>query len=432
MLESKFEISVGMSRKWDARKAGREVAENAIKNLTRPPNFFLLFSTIHYEKHGGFEEFLSGVWDVLPKGTPLVGGTVAGFINSKGSFARGATSLAFSYPNMDIYCGIGRHVKRNPKSAAKSCANMIRNGLKKSRFKNKLLFEMISGPIFPSVPLFGEYRIIKDKKLSYVFALLSQASTSILLKGAARESETLNYLSEELEDFTILGGSSMDDCRYISNYQFYNEKVYSDALIGLGIQTDLKPTIKSASGLIPIGDKFEISKDMCWGHIICSIDDKPAVEKYLDVTKWPKTILDDRVYTKTIYYPLGSVIDNDTIIPNVIALFVGDYIVLAHSLQSKKICLLTTSGKRLTDAVDTALQNIDNNFGFGVSCAIRMQTLGKNINIIQKKLKEKFNESFLVIYTPGESVCIPDKNVCHHYQNTFNICTLYNSDFNFS
>ena len=54
----------------DSKKT-EKVARTAIEKLSRPPDFFLLFSTIHYEKHGGFEEFLAGVWDVLPKGTPL-------------------------------------------------------------------------------------------------------------------------------------------------------------------------------------------------------------------------------------------------------------------------------------------------------------------------------------------------------------------------
>ena len=98
MIEPKFEAAVGMSRKWDARDAGREVAETAIKNLSRPPDFFLLFSTIHYEKHGGFQEFLNGVWDVLPKGTPLIGGTVAGFANKYGCYTRGAMAMSITYP----------------------------------------------------------------------------------------------------------------------------------------------------------------------------------------------------------------------------------------------------------------------------------------------------------------------------------------------
>ena len=84
MFESDFEAAVGMSRKWDAREAGREVAQSTIEKLNHPPKFLILFSTIHYEKHGGFEEFLNGVWDILPKETVLVGGTVAGFINKYG------------------------------------------------------------------------------------------------------------------------------------------------------------------------------------------------------------------------------------------------------------------------------------------------------------------------------------------------------------
>ena len=78
MIETKLETSIGISRRWDAREAGKEVAEMTIQKLRSPPNFFLLFSTIHYKDHGGFQEFLEGVWEVLPAGTPLIGGTVAG------------------------------------------------------------------------------------------------------------------------------------------------------------------------------------------------------------------------------------------------------------------------------------------------------------------------------------------------------------------
>ena len=117
MKKAEFEAAVGMSRKWDAREAGREVARSAIEKLSRPPSFFLLFSTIHYEKHGGFQEFLNGVWDVLPKGTPLIGGTVAGFMNNYGCFTRGATSIAIESTDIKILSGIAHNTKRYPKKA---------------------------------------------------------------------------------------------------------------------------------------------------------------------------------------------------------------------------------------------------------------------------------------------------------------------------
>jgi len=46
MVKSNLEASVGMSRKWDAREAGREVARSTIEKLKAPPNFFILFSTM--------------------------------------------------------------------------------------------------------------------------------------------------------------------------------------------------------------------------------------------------------------------------------------------------------------------------------------------------------------------------------------------------
>ena len=95
--EGEFSAAVGLSREWDARKAGREVASDALAKLNgKKPDVFILFSTIHYEKYGGFKEFLAGIWEILPKGTPLVGGTVAGFINNQGCFTRGASALAIS------------------------------------------------------------------------------------------------------------------------------------------------------------------------------------------------------------------------------------------------------------------------------------------------------------------------------------------------
>ena len=96
--KSKVEATIGISRKWDAREAGKEVARTAIQKLNQPPSFFLLFSTSQYKDHGGFHQFLEGVWEVLPEETPLIGGTIAGFINNYGCFARGATALAVSYP----------------------------------------------------------------------------------------------------------------------------------------------------------------------------------------------------------------------------------------------------------------------------------------------------------------------------------------------
>ena len=162
------EAAVGMSRKWDAREAGREVAKSAIKNLRTPPSFFLLFSTIHYKDHGGFQALLDGVWDALPSGTPLIGGTIAGFINNYGCFARGATALAISYPRMDVVVGFGRYTKLFPKIAARNCARYIKEGLKKSNYPNRFIIDMISAPTVPKIPIIGRVNFIKSRFFGWI------------------------------------------------------------------------------------------------------------------------------------------------------------------------------------------------------------------------------------------------------------------------
>ncbi|HIE33811.1 MAG TPA: hypothetical protein EYP86_01565, partial [Candidatus Altiarchaeales archaeon] len=178
-----FKAAVGLSRQWDAKKAGREVANTTLEKLGADPDFFLLFSTIHYEKYGGFQEFLDGVWDVLPDETPLIGGTVAGFINNYGCYTRGATALAVSYPNMDVAIGYGKNTKRNPEKAAKECANMVRRGLETTRYKNRFLFDIIGGSRVPQLPFLGRRKVVRSRIIGNLMILGFRFSNDYLGMG---------------------------------------------------------------------------------------------------------------------------------------------------------------------------------------------------------------------------------------------------------
>lgn len=421
-----LKVAVGMSRNWDAKAAGKEVAISTLEKLDKKPDVFLLFATIHYDKYGGFEKFLEGVWEHLPKGTPLVGGTVAGFLNGSGSYARGAVAMAISYDSMDIATAIGFGTKRNPVSAANSCANSIKKAFAKTKYKNKFLTAFISGPIFPTMPFIEPFRVIHNKILSAFFTYFAQLSTVFLQKGSAREVEIFKSLSKNLDEYHMLAGTLTDDCNYCCNYQFFGRQVYTNAVICLGIACDLQPKISTSHGLSLTGKKFKITKDMVWRHAICSLDGKPAVEQYLKAVKWPETMLNERIHTKTIFYPLGTV-DGGQISPNVIAIFAGDYLVLSHSVSSDELHLLTTSGNKLINAVDSAISEINSNFGFCISCAVRLEALGGNVKLTQKKLKERFSDNFLVIYTAGEGTYSPKSKCPKFFQETFNIMTLEGS-----
>jgi len=419
-----FHASVGLSRKWDAREAGREVAEDTLRKLNgKKPNFFLLFSTIHYEKYGGFQEFLDGVWEILPEGTPLIGGTVAGFIIPQGCFTRGATALAVSYPNMDVAVGVGHNTKRNPKKAGRECAEMIKKGLKDSKYKNKFLFEIVSGPTMPKLSFFNK-KFIKSKILEYLISSsLFSISERILQKGVGREEELLDELAHNLPDYTLIGGSTYDDNKMIKNYQFFNEDVFTNSVVLLGISSEFDLSISTAYGLIDTNKQLSVTKIGGEDRIIHEINNKPATDEFLDKLGWPHEFLDNRIYLKTYFTPLGFK-KGEILFPEIIGYFIGDSIICGYKIKDKTLRLLSASGKSLMNAVDLSLDNFrnkENLMAFGISCAITLQTLGANVYCIRKKLINFFKEiPFLLLYGAGIDVK-SEKREPYHINMAFNI-----------
>lgn len=416
-MDSKVEAAVGMSRKWDAREAGREVVETAIKKLSEPPSFFLLFSTIHYEKYGGFQEFLNGVWDVLPKDTPLVGGTVAGFVNNYGCFSRGASALAVSYSNIDVAVGVGRNTKRNPYRAAKQCAEMIQNGLKESPYKNKFLLNFISGPVMPSIPGVGQKKYIRSGFVSK-FAMQALGLSQVLVqKGLAREDEIFEETVKQLPDYQMILGTSMDDYRAMKNYQFFNDEILTNSVVNLGLATDLDLDVCTTHGMKETNHNFTITKLGAGNHAICKINGKPAVPELLRLLDWPEGFLTEETMLHSIlYYPI-SLKRNGRAVPVVMPLIMKDYIIVPCIIDDGEVSILTVSGKDLVNAVKENLQYFDEiqpEFGLFSTCMTILQTLGRKTNIVQEELCNYFKDkSFLLFYSAGEGTYSPTKDITY-------------------
>lgn len=427
MLESDFEATVSMSRKWDAREAGREVAKSAIKDLTRPPSFFLLFSTIHYEKHGGFKEFLNGVWDILPEGTPLTGGTVAGFINQQGCFTRGATALAVSYPKMDVTIGVGENTRRNPKKAAKDLSKTIKDLQVNSNFDYNFLFCILPGGTVPEFFGLGRQKVIKSGFISKISLPLLDLSIRFAQMGPGREEEVFDALGEYLEDWYILGGSSMDNLVQQRSHQFIGGEVRSTDIVGLGIKSDLKCNIITKYGLNRTGIKMKITKKGLRNCAIREIEGVPATREFLRRINWPGDFLDDKLYTKTFYYPLGYEYEG-VLRPQIIGAFLGDIIACGYSIKTDDIEILSASGSSLINAMEECAIEITRNAPkvvLGVACATQLETLGSEIYQAYDKLKGYFrNLPFIVGYYAGEESYSPETPPKQLY-DSFNLSCLY-------
>jgi len=411
------DAAVGMSRKWDAREAGREVAETAIQQLHEPPSFFLLFSTIHYEKYGGFQEFLNGVWDVLPKGTPLVGGTVTGFMNNHGCFSRGASALAVSYPCMDVAVGVGKNTKRNPKRAAKQCAEMIQNSLKESPYKNKFLLNFISGPVMPSIPGVGQKKYIRSGFISKFAMRALGLSQALVQKGLGREDEIFEETVKQLPDYEMILGTSMDDHRGMKNYQFFNTQILTNAVVNLGLATDLDLDVCTTHGMKETNRNFTITQLGAKNHAICKINNKPAVPELLRLLDWPEGFLSEETLMHTLlYYPI-SLRRRGREVPVVMPLIMKDSIFVPCIIDDGDVSILTVSGKDLINAVKENLHYFDGiqpEFGLFSTCMTILQTLGRKTHIVQEELCHYFKDkSFLLFYSAGEGTYSPTKDITY-------------------
>ncbi len=422
-----FRAAVGLSRKWDAREAGREVAIDTLNKLGAgvKPDFFLLFSTIHYEKWGGFKEFLNGVWDILPEGTPLIGGTVAGFMNNYGCYTRGATALAVSYPNMDVAVGVGHNTKRAPHIAAKECAGMIKKDLNESKYKTGYIFSLISGGLVPQILGMGRKKVISGiwGKLG---GYLSGFSLNIFQRGIGREEEVLEKFVEQLDRYYILEGSSMDDGKAMNNYQFIGDKIETNSIVAIGIKTDMVVDIGGVNKLKDV-KKFSANKLSLDGRVIEKINGEPAVMGFLNLLNWPKEYLDEGLFRKTFFYPLGFKQGQDWV-GTVIGIVLGNSIVVLHKIKSQEMSILSADSKTVMNLVDGSLKSFENKkleIGLISTCDAILEGMGSQIFWINEQLMKLFGDTpFIALYCGGEGTYRPGETL--KYGNvTFNVSAFW-------
>jgi len=412
---SNIEASIGFSRKWDALEAGREVAESAIRKLNQPPSFFLLFSTIHYRKNGGFNKFLKGVWDVLPEGTPLIGGTIAGFINNYGCYTRGATALAVSSSDLDVAVGIGKHTKINPSIAAKQCAMMIKNKLKDSR-KNKLIINLISGPTIPDLPILGRVNVIKSNFYGWLATHLGIKLFSYFGNGMGKEEDIVDSLSNYFKDYYIIGGSSMDDYKQIFSYQFINKECHKNSVVALGCHLSFPIYLKSLIGMHETDKTFKITGSAYGGRLITSINDKPAKESILDIlgiTEEQYGDLSGFYYRTANYFPISF--EENSNFTSGIAGFLGNSVALGYKIRGNNVKFLSITGAESLGVIDEAFKNEKNGYNYPFvlmsSSAMVLNSLGSEAYTMKEKLDNYIKDTpYLMICTVNENAKSPGKS----------------------
>lgn len=422
MTKNECNAVIATTREFNAYEAGIDLAEKIKNQIDETPLFIVVFSTIHYVNYGGFKKFLQAMYTIFPDSVQLIGGTVRGFVNNDGCFARGATALAVSSNEMNAAIGIGHNTKRNPKKAARECAETVQKKLKHSTFQNGYLLNIIAGAEIPNIPPIGTKKIIKPGVAPNTMMKLFTVSQKAFQMGAARDEELIEELVELMPAYSMLSGATLDDGPGFQNYQFYNQQVVKNSIVSLALKTNKNIFVNSTHNMKKTPIEFEITKTSKDKRIIHEINGKPALEEFLYLLGWPKEILNEETWLQTtFYFPIGGkTITNSNIddSAHVIGVILGNSLLLTCKLIGSHASILTIDGNGLMEAIDKNLDYIDFSPHFGLisSCITRFETLGyKMYDVREKVLSYMKHKPFIMFYVGGESTYSLSSGL--HYSN---------------
>ncbi len=419
-----LKVGIGLSRNWDPKEAGREVARDALDRLGGKPRFVILSCTYEYYRNGGYQKLLDGVWEVLPEGTHLIGGTTSGFMIPRGCFSWGAVMLAVACDRMDVASAFGKGTKGNPKKAGRKTGEEIRRQLAASPCKNGFVFDITSGAILKKMPVLG-YRKTSDSKIIGRFVSLMLPIMGIFGWGMGREEEVREGMMEVLPDFKGLGASTWADIHFSCHRQFYGKEVLNNSIVAVGLKSDFDVYVDTGFGFRKTDKKFTVTKKDRTGLIIKEINGKPARQEYLRILGWRPGVINEQI-TKRAFFVLPSFEKDGALYPEITTMFYGDYIIMGRRIDNPEMTMLTASGESMIGAVDEALKGFSKKPALGLiaECAARQEALGGNV-FKEKKRIEKYlgNAPYLLLFSGAEFTYTPEQG-CRHKHESFNIAAF--------
>lgn len=228
--------SVGVSTGADSYTVGANACQDALDHLNESdPNVFMVFSSAKYDQ----EKMLAGVKSVA-KNALIVGCSTAGEIATNGPVQEKSVAvIALKSDTVKFYVAVGEDIKADARRAGKKVAEELK--------------KQAGEPL----------------KAAMIFPDVLQGNGSEVLRGA----------QDELgNNFPVFGGAAGDDFKFEKTYQYLNDKVYSGAVVGIGLVGNLVMGVGVGHGWIPIGIPKKVTKSS--GSVLYELDGKPAIEIY--------------------------------------------------------------------------------------------------------------------------------------------------------
>lgn len=261
-----IKASVGFSQNLDNhRLAAAEAAQSAVNGLDgKEPDILFVFSSVKYNQ----EDVLAGVRSIVPH-APVVGASAAGEITSWTVAYDAVNVMAVSTEQIKFAIGCGEGVSKDSfKAGAAAAASVIKNN---------------------------------GGKMPDLFVMIPDGLTG---NGAAIVEGAKSVLGI---NFPIIGGSAGDDYRFEKTYEYCEDKVLSDAVVGVGFSGDFSFGFGVRHGWEPVGLQLMVTK--ADGVVIKEIDNQPALKVYEDYFgKNASDLIKEPLARMAYTYPFGIVV----------------------------------------------------------------------------------------------------------------------------
>jgi hypothetical protein len=309
----------------------------------------------------------------------LIGCTTDGEASSVIGFAEdSATLMLFYADDIDIVAGIGEGARSRPREAAREAIESAMSGTDKT----------------PALC------IANPEGLG--------VNTHEILAGIGEAVGT---------DVPVCGGMSGDQLRFKQTFQFFGDKVYTDAVPVMVFAGPMKVSYAVAHGWKPIGDRHVVTR--AEGNVVVSIDEKPASDLYTRYLQehslhFPLAVYPDG--SNEFYLATPAAFDQDTgsvICQNFVV--TGSEVQLADATRDDIIGGAAAATKR-------AIAGFDGTPAAALlfSCAGRRANLGTRTREEIERLQAVTGDLPLCgFYTYGELCPLPDTTAGRSHNCTF-------------
>lgn len=310
-----IKAGVGLSQNIrEHQKAGFDAAKQAIEKLDgQKPSILFAFSSVTYQQ----EEVLRGIRKAAP-GAIVVGGSAAGEITSWITVFNAVNVLAIASDTVKFVTGIGAGVSKDSFQAGAMAAQAVIDSAKGEK---------------PNL-----------------FIMLPDGMTG---NGAAIVDGVKSVLGENAP---IIGGSLGDDYLFKKTFEYHQDQVLSDVVVGVGLYGKFSYGFGIKHGWEPVGLPLKVTK--ADGVKLQEVDGKPALQIYEDYFGKDASELVKEPLARIAYtYPIGMIVEGSDellIRDPVIANEKGEISMAAAIPQGTTIRLMIGDREKAIQAAKTA------------------------------------------------------------------------------